>query len=82
MKKIFESEFHGWNESCECVHVYELESEDDFWLFDEMTHEEKCEYFNVHDESGRAAPGTSYRTYDFELTTKHVIMFETFAINV
>ena len=47
MKKIFESQWKSWDEYAEKVHAYEMENDDEYWAFEDMTHEEKCEYFNV-----------------------------------
>jgi hypothetical protein len=85
MKKIYESELHNYDnyESAEKVIVYQITSEDEYWDFSNMTHKERCEYFNVFDE-GRyyVAPGARYRTYSFDYSTRHVIMYETIAMNV
>ena len=83
MKKIFESELNGWNESAERIHIYVLENDDEYWEFEDMTHKEKCEYFNVFDETGYAVlPGATYHTYDFHSTVNHIVMIETIALNV
>lgn len=83
MKKIYESPLNGWDESAEIVHIYELENVDEFWELSEMTFEEKCEYFGVFDQTGCfIAPGAMYRTYEFRVTRKHVIVVETVAYNV
>ena len=83
MKKIYESPLNGWDESAERVYVYELESDDEFWELEEMTFEEKCEYFGVFDQTGYfVMPGAKYYTYEFYLTTNHVMVMETVAYNV
>lgn len=83
MKKIYESPLNGWDESAERIHVYALESDDEYWEFNEMTHEERCEYFNVFDQTGYdVMPGAMYKTYDFNLTGNHIIVCETVAYNV
>lgn len=81
MKKIFESEYNGWNESAEKVHVYELESEEEFWEIDEMNHDERCEMCGVANEHG-VPPGAAYHTYEFSLFGNHFIMTETLALNI
>ena len=83
MKKIFESPLNGWNESAERVYVYAFENDDEFYAFEAMSHQERCEYFNVFDETGYGvSPGGTYHTYEFHISGQHVIMFETIAINV
>ena len=44
MKKIFESEFNGFDdgESVTKVHVYELDNVDEFWKFEHMNFDKKC----------------------------------------
>lgn len=83
MRKIYESPLHGWDESAERIHVYELGSVEEFWKLHEMTFEEKCGYFGVFDQTGYVVmPGAKYYTYSFSITPKHVIMTETVAYNV
>jgi len=83
MKKVYESPLNGWDESAERIRVYALESDDEYWDFEDMTHEERCEYFNVFDQTGYdVMPGAIYKTYDFNLTSNHIIMRETVAYNV
>lgn len=82
MKKIFESELNGlYDYSAEKLHVYALESNDEWWEFEDMTEEEMCDYFGVVDEYN-VAPGARYKQYDFKLTSTHIIMVETIAYNV
>ena len=83
MKKIYESPLNGWSEKAERVHVFALENDDEFWEIYNMTHGDKCDYFGVFDEFGYdVAPGALYNTYDFSVSSNHVIMYETFAYNV
>lgn len=81
MKKIYESEYNGWNESCEKLHVYELENDEEFFEIDEMNHDERCEMCGVANEYG-VPPGAAYHTYEFVLTGTHFIMIENFALNI
>ena len=83
MKKIFESELNSVGDyySAEKVHVYALESNDEFWELDDMNHDEKCDYFDVYEEHG-VAPGAKYHRYDFDLYCNYIIMVETIGINV
>lgn len=83
MTNIFKSKWHGDGESIERIHVYEFDNSNEFWEFEAMTHKEKCDYFDVFDEFGyEVMPGAVYYTYDFYHTTKHIVMFETKAMNV
>jgi hypothetical protein len=83
MKMIYESPLNGWDESAERLYVYELESDEEYWEFYEMTFEEKCDFFRVFDQTGYfVMPGAKYYTYEFKLTSNHIIMFETVAYNV
>lgn len=83
MKKIFESQWNSWDERAERVHVYELETDDEFWTFEDMTYEQKCEHFNVFDQSGHEMmPGSVYYTYAFDHTAHHVVMYERCSLNI
>lgn len=83
MKKIFESHWNIHDESGDRVYVYEIENDDEFWEIEAMNHKEKCEYFNVFDESGYdVAPGAVYYTYDFYNNISFVTMYERKAFNV
>lgn len=83
MKKIYESPLNGWDESAERLHVYALESEEEYWDLKEMSHVEKCEYFDVCDDSGYyVAPGAIYHTYAFHIHSNHAVVREYVAYNV
>lgn len=85
MQKIFESEFNGFDESATKLHVYALESEEEFEELDNMmeNRNELCDYFNVTEEPEfSVAPGALYHSYNFELSGAHMIMYETIALNV
>jgi hypothetical protein len=86
MKKIFESEFYNYDNHCESVErvvVYQILDEDEYWNFSNMSHQERCEYFGVFDESGYdVMPGARYCTYSFDYSLSHVIVYETLSINV
>ena len=83
MKKIYESPINGWYESAERVRVYALDENDDWNELKDMTKDELCELFGVHEEPDYAvAPGGLYHRYYFEITETHVIMTETLALNV
>lgn len=83
MKMIYESPLNGWNESAERVYLYALEDDEEYWEFSEMTFKEKCDYFRVFDQTGHfVMPGAMYHTYEFNLTSNHIMMIETVAYNV
>ena len=83
MIKVYESTLHGWGESAEKVYVYALESDEEYWSFNDMSHQEKCDLFDVFDDSGyEVMPGAIYKTYEFEVSLNHVIMIERLAYNV
>ena len=83
MKKIFESEFNSFDdgESATKVHIYELENVDEFWEFEGMDFDEKCNYFGVRDYYN-VAPGARSYTYGFDVSRHHIIMYETVSLNV
>lgn len=83
MKKIYESPLNGWNESAERIHIYAMESDDEYWDCSNMNFSELCRYFDVFDESGcDVLPGVMYHVYSFDVTSNHVVMTETVAYNV
>ena len=83
MKKIFESPYNGFDESSCSVILYEFESENEYERYDEMSHRELCDALNVFDEGGYdVMPGDLYHTYSFKVTTTHLIVFDTAALNV
>lgn len=83
MKKIFESELNSVSDyySAERVYVYALEDDDEFWDFEVMNHDERCDYFDVHEEHG-VAHGAKFHRYDFDLYCNYIIMVETVGLNV
>ena len=83
MKKIYESPLNGWDDSAERVHVYALENDEEFWEIEGMNHIDRCDYFDVFDETGcHVLPGGVVHTYSFDISTKHVIVYETISLNV
>ena len=83
MKKIFESPLNGWDESATKIHVYALESDDEYWELNAMKWDELCDCFDVREEPGLSvAPGALYHRYDFHLEGNHIIVYETIAYNV
>lgn len=83
MKKIFESEFNGFDdgESVTRVHVYELDNVDEFWKFEHMNFDKKCNYFGVRNYYN-VAPGARFYTYEFDVSRHHIIMYETISLNI
>lgn len=82
MKKIFESELNSTDYySAEKVYVYALESEDEWWTLEDMSHEGRCDYFDVYEEQF-VFPGALFHRYEFKLTSTHIIMSEVVARNV
>lgn len=73
MKKIFESEFNGWNESATRLIVYEIESEDEYWELDEMEADEIRRALGLPYDGDWIMPGAFYqRTYIHKLDN-HII---------
>lgn len=83
MKKIFESEFNGFDdgESATKVRVFELEDVDEYWELDGMNFEEKCDFFGMRN-TYNVAPGGKFYEYGFDLSRHHIVMYETVALNV
>lgn len=83
MKKIYESPLNGCYESAERIHVYAIDSDDELWEIEAMSHEDRCDYFDVFDETGcHILPGAVYHTYKFDITKNYVVVTETVALNV
>lgn len=82
MKKIYESPLNGWDESAERMHVYALESGEEYWELKEMSHAELHEHFGMYEPCFEIRPGAMYSRYNFEVTCNHVIITETVAYNV
>ena len=85
MKKIFESDAHSAFifESVEKVLVFQIKDEEEYDMFVNMSHQERCEYFGVFDERGYdVMPGARYYTYSFDYSVNHVIMYETLSMNI
>jgi len=82
MKKIYESPLNGCDESAERIHIYALESDDEYWEFKEMSFGELCEYFGMYEPSWDVPPGAIYSRYEFEVTCNHIIITENVAYNV
>lgn len=83
MERIYKSPLNGCGESAERIYIYTMDSDDEYWEISNMSHEEKCEYFDVFDETGyHIAPSAVSHSYEFTLTSHHVIITETLTRNV
>ena len=83
VKKLYESEYRGFDESATKVTVYEFDSEEERDEFYELEHQERCSCFNVFDESGyEVSPGASYHTYYFEISNGILVMHDVLSLNV
>lgn len=85
MRKIFESDFIGWDESGKQMTVFALDSFEEYCKLDEMSHDERCAMMNVTDESKYpyAIPfGVQYSSYSFDLIDNFFIMIERVALNI
>lgn len=85
MRKIFKSDFVGWDESGEQMTVFALDDFEEYCKLDEMSHDERCALMNVTDESQypyAIPPGAQYSSYSFDLIGNFFIMIETVALNV
>lgn len=84
MKKLFVSDYVGFDESATKAALYSFDSEDECREFLELSHDEQCQVFNVFDESGNygVLPGAAYRTYEFVVMDGILTMYDTLALNV
>ena len=82
MKKIYETPLNGWDESAERLHIYAIESREEWWELEEMKFGDLCRYFDVCEPGCEVIPGSIYHTYNFEVTEKHIIMTEIVAYDV
>lgn len=81
MKKIFESDWRSKDESAERVHVYEFTDDEEYWEFNELDFNGKCEYCGVREDDW-VLPGALYHRYWFDNSITYVVMYETAAYNV
>ena len=51
MKKLFVSDYVGFDESATKAAMYSFDSEEECKEFLELSHDERCQVFNVFDES-------------------------------
>lgn len=81
MKVVFRSDYAGWDESAEAITVVQLD-EGEYDELVQMSHDEKCRLFGVAEYPESMIPGMSYHTYDFELTGKFLLMFDTLVLDI
>lgn len=84
MKKLFASDYVGFDESATKATLYSFDSEEECKEFLELSHDERCQVFNVFDESGNygVPPGAAYHTYEFAVMDGMLTMYDTLALNV
>jgi len=81
VKKIFESDLNGFDESADKIHIYAFEDETEYLEYEDMPHNDRLGAFGFAEE-GIVAPGATYHRYSFEISCNHVIVTETIALNV
>lgn len=81
MKKLFVSDYVGFDESATKAAMYSFDSEEEFL---ELSHDERCQVFNVFDESDNygVLPGAAYHIYEFVVVGGILTMYDTLALNV
>lgn len=84
MKKLFVSGYVGFDESATKATLYSFDSEEECREFLELSHDERCQVFNVFDESDNygVLPGVAYHTYEFAVVGGILTMYDTLALNV
>ena len=84
MKKLFVSDYVGFDESATKAAMYSFDSEEECKEFLELSHDERCPVFNVFDESDNYAvlPGAAYHIYEFVVVGGILTMYDTLALNV
>lgn len=84
MKKLFVSDYVGFDESATKATLYSFDSEEEYREFLELSHDERCQVFNVFDESDNygVLPGAAYHTYEFAVVGGILTMYDTLALNV
>lgn len=84
MKKLFVSDYVGFDESATKATLYSFDSEEECSEFLELSHDERCQVFNVFDESDNygVLPGAAYHIYEFVVVGGILTMYDTLALNV
>ena len=84
MKKLYVSKYIGFDESATKATLYSFDSEEECREFLELSHDERCQVFNVFDESSNygVLPGAAYHTYEFVGVGGVLTFYDTLALNV
>lgn len=84
MKKLFVSDYVGFDESATKAAMYSFDLEEECKEFLELSHDERCQVFNVFDESDNygVLPGAAYHIYEFVVVGGILTMYDTLALNV
>jgi hypothetical protein len=84
VKKLYVSNYIGFDESATKATLYSFDSEEEFREFLELSHDERCQVFNVFDESSNygVLPGAAYHTYEFVVVGGILTLYDTLALNV
>lgn len=84
MKKIYESDYVGFDENAEALIIYEFEDELEHVEFDEMSDGHLCDYFGFvcEEDYDEIQPGEMYHTYSFDISRSFLIIRATKAYNV
>ena len=84
MKKLFVSDYVGFDESATKAAMYSFDSEEECKEFLELSHDERCQVVNVFDESDNygVRPGAAYHIYEFVVVGGILTMYDTLALNV
>lgn len=84
MKKLYVSNYIGFDESATKATLYSFDSEEERREFLKLSHDERCQVFNVFDESSNygVLPGAAYHTYEFVVVGGILTLYDTLALNV
>lgn len=84
MKKLYVSNYIGFDESATKATLYSFDSEEECREFLELSHDERCQVFNVFDESSNygVLPGAAYHTYECVVVGGILTLYDTLALNV
>lgn len=74
MKKLFVSGYVGFDEAATKATLYSFDSEEECKEFLELSHDERCQVFNVFDEGNN--------TYEFVVIGGILTLYDTLALNV
>ena len=84
MKKLYVSNYIGFDESATKATLYFFVLGAECREFLELSHDERCQVFNVFDESSNygVLPGAAYHTYEFVVVGGVLTLYDTLALNV